>query len=182
MNVAIFALGIGLISISPLADAAAQTTTARAEAPAEKKFLAVVTNTRADAEAVARANRLTDRMAQQLRLNNYQTTRLRTLNRAKARQMFELEHQTGADAKKIDADCQGLCRDQERDLRRLLSTAQYSDYYEARSDFYAFDKQFLAQNSAADRRSGDGPIVLPGAAAGPELKTSDGNPVLRPAK
>ncbi len=177
-----FALFVLCLSTLPLTGALAQTSQPGASAPSEKKLLAVVTSSRADAEAVARANRLTNRMAQELRLNNYQTARLRTLNRQKAQRMFELERQKGADPKKIDDDCQGVCRQQERDLRQLLSTAQYSDYYEARNDFYAFDKQYIAQARDNTRRSDNQAIVLPGSAPGPELKTSDGNPVLRQGK
>ncbi len=154
-----------------------------APARSEKKLLAVVTSSRADAQAIARANRLTDRMAQHLKLNNYQTSRLRTLNRERARRMYELEHQAGVDPRKIDEDCQGVCREQERDLRSLLSTTQYSDYYEARSDFYSFDKQYLAQVRDQTRPANtQRDMVLPGSPAAPELKETSTNAVLRQGK
>lgn len=157
--------------------------TAQPTAPqSEKKLLAVVTTNRADAEAIARANRLTTRMAYHLRLNNYQTSRLRTLNRDKARRMYELEHQAGADPRKIDTDCQGVCREQERDLRRLLSTTQYADYYEARNDFYSYDKQYLTQSQDKGRPTGRQQIMLPGSPAAPELKETTNNAVLKQGK
>ncbi|MBC7446543.1 MAG: hypothetical protein H7330_00615 [Hymenobacteraceae bacterium] len=157
---------------------------AQPTAPAsEKKLLAVVTNSRADAEAIARANRLTDRMAQHLRLNNYQTSRLRKLNREQARQMYALEHRPGVAPQKTDEDCRGLCREQERDLRSLLSTAQYADYYEARNDFYSFDKQYAAQGRDASRAgNSQGGIILPGSPVAPELKEANNSPVLRQGK
>ena len=170
------------LSVLSLGNALAQPT-APASAPANKKLLAVVTSSRADAEVVARANRLTDKMARQLQLNNYQTARLRTLNREKAQRMYALEHQPNADPRKIDNDCQGVCREQERDLRTLLSTAQYADYYESRNDFYAFDKQFIAQSGDNTRRvDRQREMTIPGSSAAPELKDDGSSPVLRQGK
>lgn len=179
MKSAFFAFSLSLLSLS---NAAAQPTAPRGASP-DKPMLAVVTNSRADAEVIARANRLTDRMAQHLKLNNYQTSRLRKLNRDKARQMYDLERQPGADPRKVDDDCQGLCHEQERDLRTLLSTTQYADYYEARSDFYAFDKQYVAQSRDETRHANrQQQIALPGAPAAPELKETTNNAVLRQGK
>ena len=183
MKYALLAFGLSALAFGPVV---AQPATPQTE----KKMLAVVTSSRADAEAIVRANRLTERMAQRLRLNNYQTARLRYLNRERARQMYALEHQPGADPKKIDDDCQGVCRQQERDLHTLLSTTQYADYYEDRNDFYAFDKQYVAQGADPTRRPGASrqqqqqpqQIELPGRPAAPELKESNASPVLRQGK
>ncbi len=149
----------------------------------DKKILAVVTSNRPDAEAIARANRLTDKMAQQLHLNNYQTSKLRALNREKAKRMFEIERAHAANPKKVEDDCHGLCQEQERDLRSLFSTSQYSDYYEARADFYSYDKQFIAQMQGSNRRpTADEQVAVPGQTNNVELKTSTAEPTLRQGK
>ena len=180
MKAALFAV---CLSAWSLGDALAQPSSPVRTAQPEKKMLAVVTSSKADAEEIARANRLTDRMAHHLKLNNYQTSRLRRLNREKAQQMFALERQSGADPRKIDEDCQGLCREQEHDLRSLLSTTQYADYYEARNDFYSFDKQYAVQPRDNVRTFGARPtIALPGSPAAPELKEATNGAVLRQGK
>ncbi len=172
----------GVFAAFSLSGAIAQPATPQADSR-DKKLIAVVTTSRADAEAIARSNRLTDRMAQRLKLNNYQTARLRRLNREKAQQMFALERKPGADPRKMDEDCQGLCREQERDLRSLLSTTQYADYYEARNDFYSFDKQYVAQMRDETRHtSRQQQIALPGSPAAPELKGTTNSAVLRQGK
>lgn len=173
-----FLLTCCLLATAGSAFAQAPAATSKKENQPAKPLLAVVTTSRPDAEAAARANRLTDKMARQLQLNHYQTARLRALNRDKVRRMMEFENRPNADPREVDASCQGVCREQERELRGLLSTAQYADYYEARNDFYLYDKQFLTQARDNTRRPGDN-IALPGATAAPELKDVPAQPVLR---
>jgi hypothetical protein len=176
MRFVLLAIGWGALTVC---SAHAQTTPATK--PTTKPLLAVVTNSRAEAEVVARSNRLTDKMARQLQLNHYQTARLRTLNQDRARRMYAIERTPDLDPRAADEQCQGICREQERELRQLLSTTQYTDYYEARNDFYTFDKQFLAQARDETRRPDeDRPAALPNAA--PELKETTAPPVLRQGK
>lgn len=159
------------------ADVAAQSKTGPT-ATTDKPLLAVVTSNKPDAQLVVRTNRLTDRMARQLSLNNYQTNKLRAINREKVAQMMEIERRQAANPTKVDAECQGVCLERDRELRSLLSTAQYNDYYEARPDFYRYDKQFLAQGrSGGDVKQGE--YDIPGMAAPVELKNPESNPVLR---
>lgn len=156
--------------------------TAQAKKPptpvGERPLLAVVTTNRADAQLVVRTNRLTDRMAQQLRLNNYQMARLRRINRDKVTRMMEAERQYATNPKRVDEACQGICQERDQELKNLLSTAQYMDYFESRPDFYQYDKQFLTQNRDAANRNQTG-YNIPGMAAPVEVQGSQPNPVLR---
>ncbi len=172
MKLLLFATALLLPAFDTLAQPTGPVPTNAAQ---PKKLLAVVTTSRADAEVVARANRLTEKMARQLQLNNYQTARLRKLNQDKVGRMVEIERRADIDPKAIDEQCFGVCRDQEKELRRLLSTDQYADYYGARTDFYAYDKQFLQQPPTARTEQ----IAIPGQVAQPELKEATPKPVLR---
>lgn len=170
---------VAYFSLLTAAGAVAQSKTPTPPAD-QPKLLAVVTSTKADAQVVNRTNRLTEKMARQLRLNNFQTNRLRQINLDKVARMAEIERSKAADPKQIDADCKGVCNEKDRELRSLLSTAQYSDYYEARNDFYTFDKQFLTEARDQTRPAADqNQYTLPGQPQATEIKNSTPAPVLK---
>ena len=168
MKTLLFAAAVALLGC---ADAVAQSKTTTGPAASDKRLLAVVTTNRADAQLVNRTNRLTDKMVRQLSLNNYQANKLRAINREKVARMMEIERREAANPSKVDADCQGVCQERDRELRNLLSTAQYNDYYDARTDFYRYDKQFLAQSRGETRQGDTGSDYnIPGMAAPIDVK------------
>ena len=174
-------LAVCLSTLTSAGVLAQSKTPAGAEGRSDKKIIAVVTNSESEAELVSRTNRLTDRMAQQLHLNNYQTKKLRAINREKVARMMEIERQYAANPQKVDDDCRGICNERDRELRRLLSTAQYSDYYEARNDFYTFDKKFLTEPRDNTRHAlNQTPYAVPGQTV--EIKNSESSPVLKQGK
>jgi hypothetical protein len=97
-----------------------------------------------------RAKRLSDQMARDLRLNGYQSTKLRAINEDKVAKMAVIERKNAGNAKLIDEQCGAVCKERDQELRAVLSTDQYSDYYDSRSDFYKFDKDYAARATNAN--------------------------------
>lgn len=94
-----------------------------------------------------RADRLSSQMSRELRLNNYQTTKLRAINQDKVAKMAAIETRHAGNAKLVDEQCQGVCQERDRELRAFLTTEQYSSYYSNRSAYYKYDKDYAAQAS-----------------------------------
>lgn len=95
-----------------------------------------------------RADRLSNQMARELRLNNYQTTKLRAINADKVAKMAAIEAKNAGNSKAIDDQCQGVCQERDRELRAILTTDQYSNYFSNRAAYYKFDRDYAAR--AAD--------------------------------
>ncbi|SHI86579.1 hypothetical protein SAMN02745146_1741 [Hymenobacter daecheongensis DSM 21074] len=96
-----------------------------------------------------RAKRLSDQMARDLRLNGYQSSKLRAINEDKVAKMAAIERRNAGDAKLIDEQCGAVCKERDQELRAVLSTDQYSAYYGSRSDFYKYDKDYAARTANA---------------------------------
>jgi len=96
-----------------------------------------------------RAKRLSDQMARDLRLNGYQTAKLRAINEDKVAKMAAIEQKHAGNPRLIDEQCQGVCKERDQELRNVLSTAQYSAYYDSRSTFYKFDRDYANKSAGA---------------------------------
>lgn len=94
-----------------------------------------------------RADRLSNQMVRDLRLNGYQATRLRAINADKIAKMAAIERKNAGNVKLIDEECNGVCRERDKELLAVLSNDQYSDYYDARKRYYKYDKDFASQNA-----------------------------------
>ncbi|HEX8348546.1 MAG TPA: hypothetical protein VF598_01170 [Hymenobacter sp.] len=94
-----------------------------------------------------RAKRLSDQMARDLHLNGYQTTKLRVINEDKVAKMAAIEQKHAGNPSLVDQQCQAVCKERDRELRSVLSSAQYSSYYDSRSDFYRFDREYATRNA-----------------------------------
>ncbi|WP_157547578.1 hypothetical protein [Hymenobacter sp. DG25A] len=94
-----------------------------------------------------RADRLSDQMVRQLRLNGYQASRLRTINEDKVAKMAAIEQKHAGNQKLIDEQCKGVCKERDKELASVLSTDQYTNYYDSRSVFYKYDKDYAARSS-----------------------------------
>ncbi|GAA4388347.1 hypothetical protein [Hymenobacter koreensis] len=93
-----------------------------------------------------RADRLSNQMARELRLNNYQTTKLRAINADKVAKMAAIEAKYAGNNKLVDEQCKGVCKERDQELRNVLTTDQYSAYYGNRATYYAFDKNYAMQS------------------------------------
>ena len=95
--------------------------------------------------AADRANRLSDQMIRELRLNNFQATRLRAINQDKVNKMMAIESKYSNDPATVDKNCMGVCKERDQELANILSADQYSNYYASRSQYYKTDKDFAAK-------------------------------------
>lgn len=100
------------------------------------------------ATATERANRLSDQMIRELRLNNFQANRLRAINQDKVNKMMAIEEKYASDPAFVDKSCRGVCKERDKELESFLSADQYSSYFSARNKYYQFDKDFAAQIGA----------------------------------
>lgn len=95
--------------------------------------------------ANARAKHLSDQMIRDLRLNNYQSKKLREINQQVAEQMTAIEQQYAGNPAKIEELCKGVCAERDRYLENVLSTVQYNTYFGERKDYNEEDKKYMSQ-------------------------------------
>jgi hypothetical protein len=95
-----------------------------------------------------RADRLSDRMVRDLHLNGYQASRLRAINADKVAKMAAIERKNAGNAKVIDDECHGVCKERDKELQDVLSNDQYSSYFGARSTYYKYDRDYASQSAS----------------------------------
>jgi len=98
--------------------------------------------------ATERANRLSDQMIRELRLNNFQANRLRKINQDKVNKMIAIEQKNANDPALVDKGCRGVCKERDVELESFLSSDQYSMYFGSRNKYYQYDKDFAAEIGA----------------------------------
>ena len=96
----------------------------------------------------ARADRLSNQMTRDLHLNGYQSTKLRAINADKVAKMAAIERKNAGNPKLIEEECNGVCRERDKELQAVLSNDQYSSYYGARSTYYKYDKDYANQSAS----------------------------------
>lgn len=96
----------------------------------------------------ARADRLSNHMVHDLHLNGYQSAKLRAINADKVAKMAAIERKNAGNPKAIDEECNGVCRERDKELQAVLSNDQYSSYYGARSTYYKYDKDYANQSAS----------------------------------
>jgi hypothetical protein len=94
-----------------------------------------------------RAQRLSEQMTRELRLNGYQATKVRAINEDKIAKMAAIEQKHAGNPTLIDEQCKGVCKERDKELVTVLSNNQYSDYYSSRAAFYKYDKDYAAKAS-----------------------------------
>ncbi|WP_051719081.1 hypothetical protein [Hymenobacter sp. IS2118] len=96
----------------------------------------------------ARADRLSNHMVHTLRLNGYQASKLRAINADKVAKMAAIEQKNAGNQKLIDEQCNGVCKERDRELLAVLSNDQYSSYYGSRATFINFDRDYASNSSS----------------------------------
>ena len=96
----------------------------------------------------ARATRLSNQMVRDLRLNGYQATKLRAINEEKVAKMAAIERKNAGNQKLIDEECNGVCRERDKELQAVLSNDQYSSYFGSRSTYNKYDRDFASQSAS----------------------------------
>lgn len=97
----------------------------------------------------ARAEHLTTRMARQLRLNGYQAARVRAINADKTAKMVAIEHKNAGNQPIIEQQCNDVCKERDQELQAVLSTDQYSSYYDTRAAYKKYDREFAGNSATA---------------------------------
>ncbi|WP_250430663.1 hypothetical protein [Pontibacter ruber] len=123
-------------------------TSVKKENATEKNEKAAATENKAAAIVELRANKLTDDMIRELRLNNYQAKKLRAINMDKVAKMKAIEDQFAGNQQLIDAKCKAVCDERDSELEAVLSTVQYNHYFGDRKIYSKRDKEFVASLSA----------------------------------
>ncbi|TVT43071.1 hypothetical protein FNT36_02985 [Hymenobacter setariae] len=97
----------------------------------------------------ARADRLSTQMVRDLHLNNYQATRLRAINTDKVAKLDALERQYARSPKQLEEQSKVVGRERDKELQAVLTTDQYTNYFDARQRYAQFDKNYAASASSA---------------------------------
>ncbi|MBJ6144827.1 hypothetical protein [Hymenobacter sp. BT559] len=97
----------------------------------------------------ARADHLSTQMVRDLHLNNYQATRLRAINADKVTKLDALERQYARSPKQLEEQSKLVGRERDRELQAVLTTDQYTNYFDARQRYAQFDKNYAASASSA---------------------------------
>lgn len=88
------------------------------------------------------ASQLSEQMARDLRLNGYQKTRLQSINEEKQAKIVAITQQNAGNSKLIKEQCDAVCKERDKELQAVLSTDQYSDYYDSRRDYNSFSMNY----------------------------------------
>ena len=92
----------------------------------------------------ARANNLSDQMIKSLRLNNFQSSKIREINTQVAEQITAIEQQYAGKEAKIKQLTKEAFSARDLYLEEVLSTVQYNKYFNNRSAYAAFDQEFMS--------------------------------------
>ena len=95
-----------------------------------------------------RAEHLSEQMARDLRLNGYQSARLRAINHDKIAKLEAAERQYAADPTQLDQHTQAIAQERDQELQTVLTTDQYTDYFDARKRYAQADRNY-ARNAAS---------------------------------
>jgi len=97
----------------------------------------------------ARADHLSTQMVRDLHLNNYQATRLRSINTDKIAKLDALERQYARSPKQLEEESKVVVRERDRELQAVLTTDQYTNYFDARQRYAQVDKNYASSASSA---------------------------------
>ncbi len=97
--------------------------------------------------AEKRANHLSDQMIKELRLNNYQSNKVRAINLDVAAQITEIEQKFEGNEQLIAEKCKDVLAVRDLAFEDVLSTVQYNDYFGDRKMYSKVDREFMANLS-----------------------------------
>jgi hypothetical protein len=97
----------------------------------------------------ARAEHLSTQMVRDLHLNNYQATRLRAINADKVAKLDALERQYARNPQQLEQQSKTVSQERDKELQAVLTTDQYTDYFDARKRYAQVDKNYASSASAA---------------------------------
>ncbi len=96
-----------------------------------------------------RAESLSTQMTRDLRLNGYQAARLRAINADKTAKLEAAERQYANSPEQLDKQSKAIARERDTELQGVLSTDQYTDYFDARKRYAQADREYSRNASAS---------------------------------
>ncbi|WP_242918122.1 hypothetical protein [Pontibacter liquoris] len=115
----------------------------------ENKTASTVEN-KAGVVVEKRAATLSDKMVRELGLNNYQSRKVRELNKDVVAKKMAIEQQFAGNQALIDQKCKEVCATRDLALENVLSTEQYNDYFGDRKAYDQTEKEFMASLTAPE--------------------------------
>ena len=97
-----------------------------------------------------RAEHLSDQMTRDLRLNGYQSSRLRAINADKITKLESAERQYAKNPGQLDIQSKAIARERDQELQAVLTTDQYTDYFDARKRYMQADRNYARNATAAN--------------------------------
>ena len=97
----------------------------------------------------ARAEHLSDQMVRDLRLNNYQATQVRSLNADNMARLDAIEHQNIKNPTLAHEQAAAAAHEHDQRMQAVLTTDQYSDYFDARKRYAQADQDYARAASAS---------------------------------
>jgi Skp family chaperone for outer membrane proteins len=95
----------------------------------------------------ARAEHLSTQMVRDLHLNNYQATRLRAINAEKVAKLDAIERQYARNPKQVEEQSKTVAHERDQEFQAILSTDQYTNYFDARKRYAQADKNYASSAS-----------------------------------
>jgi len=96
-----------------------------------------------------RAEYLSNQMTRDLRLNGYQSARLRAINTDKVAKLEAAERQYAKNPEQLDKQSKAIAHERDTELQAVLSTDQYTDYFDARKRYAQADHNYAHNASAS---------------------------------
>jgi hypothetical protein len=96
-----------------------------------------------------RAEYLSNQMTRDLRLNGYQSARLRAINADKIAKLEAAERQYAKNPEQLDKQSKAIARERDTELQAVLTTDQYTDYFDARKRYAQADHNYAHNASAS---------------------------------
>ena len=96
----------------------------------------------------SRADQLSSQMVRDLRLNGYQAAKVRAINADKVAKMTAIQRKNAGNQQAIEEQCNGVCKERDKEFQDFLSTDQYSTYYSARGAYNKLGRDYAASASS----------------------------------
>ena len=128
----------------------------------------------------SRADQLSNQMVRDLRLNGYQAAKVRAINADKVSKMAAIQRKNAGNPQLIDEQCNGVCKERDKEFQDFLSTDQYSTYYSARGAYNKLGRDYASSSASillTDAVQNPAPSRANNATVGPAIP----KPANRPA-
>ncbi len=96
-----------------------------------------------------RVEHLSDQMTRDLRLNGYQASRLRAINTDKITKLASAEHEYANSPDQLEKQSKAIGHERDQELQAVLTTDQYTDYFDARKRYAQADRNYAHNASAS---------------------------------